>query len=202
MLTHTHPPPSKIVHAAREKISLSPIYLDTETTGISSYDEICEIAILDDDNETLFESFVKPTIPVSPGARAVNRITEEQIATAPSFSDIWPNVLGLLQRRTIAIYNADFDMRLLRQSAARYKFRVPALDTFCVMRLFSAYYGDYNKKTQDYRWKTLEFAGDHFDITLPNSHRALDDCRLTRAVLHHMAGESPLVRSALRSSAE
>ena len=184
-------PSPKIIHLTREKISLSPLYLDTETTGIGPYDEICEIAILDDDNKVLFESFIRPTIPVTPAARAVNHITEEQIENAPAFSDIYPEIFRILFNRNIAIYNAEFDLRLIRQTAAKYKTRIVSVDAFCVMRLFANYYGEYNKKTHDYRWKTLEFAGDFFDLDLPNSHRALDDCRLTRAVLHCMAGEKP-----------
>ena len=55
------------------------------------------------------------------------------------------------------------------------------------MRLFAEDYGSRDDYHQSYTWQKLEIAGRHFEIELPNSHRAFDDALLTREVMVQMA---------------
>jgi len=181
---------SEAIRIAKEKIALRPVYLDTETTGTGANDEIIEVGIVDDDGKVLFESLVKPVGTVGTDAQRVHGIRDEMLAAAPRWMHVWPKIEGVLAGKAVGIYNADFDLRMLQQTHAKYKMRwfFPG-ETFCIMKLFARFYGEWNAKTMDYKWLSLEDAGRQCHIPLPNAHRTIADTLLTRAILHHMAGE-------------
>ncbi len=53
----------------------------------------------------------------SPEAYKVHQISSEQIKGYPFFVDIQSAVDNLLTGRQVGIYNAEFDIRIMRQSA-------------------------------------------------------------------------------------
>jgi DNA polymerase-3 subunit epsilon len=178
----------RVVAAARQVLLQSPVYLDTETTGLDRRDEIIEISIIDDNDQVLFESLVKPTQPVPADVIQIHGITNEMVQGAPSWPAIWMKVRSLLFGRLIAIYNAEFDLRMMQQTHARH--RLPWKDyfkTFDIMKLYAEYQGEWDMARRAYRYPSLERAGRQFHIPLQNSHRASDDTRLARAVLHKIA---------------
>lgn len=185
------------IQIARQKLALAPVYLDTETTGIERNSEIIEICIIDDQENVLFQSLVKPQSPIPPDVIRIHGITQAAVENAPIWPAVWPEVERCLSGRSLGIYNADFDLRLMQQTHARYRlpwsYR-PDFSPFCIMKLYAQYYGEWNRKRGTYRWFSLEDAGHHCRIPLPNSHRAHDDTLLARAVLHHMASDARLSR--------
>jgi DNA polymerase-3 subunit epsilon len=104
---------------------------------------------------------------------------------------VWARLRPLLIGRLILTYNADFDLRMLQQTHAMHGLRwseTPETMRFdCLMKLFARYYGEWDMRRNDYRYQSLEAAGKHCGIALPNSHRASDDTFLARALLHSMA---------------
>lgn len=185
-------PRSEAVHIAQAKLALRPVYMDTETTGTGPTDEVIEIGIVEEDGKVLFESLVRPLGKVSPEARRMHRISDEMLVNAPRWMAVWLKVEAVLAGRTVCIYNSDFDTRLIQQTHAKYKMRwsMPAgTSFFCVMKLYAQFYGEYNPKTRGFRWQSLENAGRQCNIPLPNAHRTISDCLLTRALLHYMADQ-------------
>jgi DNA polymerase-3 subunit epsilon len=182
---------SEAIRIAQEKIAQRPLYLDTETTGSSPTDEIVQIGIIDDDGQVVFESLVKPVGKVQDEARRVHHITDEMLAAAPRWLHIWPQVEALLAGQPVGTYNADFDVRMISQTNAKFRIRWNPENAsfFCIMKLYAQFHGEWNPKTGGYRWQSLEAAGRQCGIALPNSHQASDDARLARAVLHHIAGQ-------------
>jgi DNA polymerase-3 subunit epsilon len=178
------------IQIAKAKVTGGPIYLDTETTGLGPTDQVVEIAILDPEGDPLVDDLVRPTISIPPDAVAIHGITDEMVREAPSWPDLWPTISPILKGREIAIYNADFDLRLMKQSHQAYQmpWDVQARDFFCIMQLYAQFYGLWNPSYRSFRWQSLENAGHQCGIPLPNTHRAKDDTELARAVLHHMAG--------------
>lgn len=67
----------QVVDYAKKKISESPYYLDTETTGLEKTDEIIEIAIVDSQGRVIFESFFRPTIHIPQAAINIHHISNE-----------------------------------------------------------------------------------------------------------------------------
>lgn len=177
------------IQKSKSYLSQNPIFLDTETTGFKNWDEIVEIAIVDQDGNTLLDSLVKPGRKIPPDAMAIHGITEDMVADAPTWTELWPQVQAALEGRVVGIYNADFDLRLLEQTAsnAGMVWEPPYAEAFCVMNLYSEYKGDWNNKYRNYRWHKLEAAGRQLGIPLPNAHRALADTLLARKVLQGMA---------------
>lgn len=174
---------------AREILAQKPVYLDTETTGTENKDQVIEIAVLDWDAKELLSELVKPSVRISPGSAQVHGITDAFLAWAPEWQQVWPMVEDALRGRYLAIYNAQFDLRLIQQSclAANIHWHPPYAKAVCVMELFAQYYGEINPHYGSYRWKSLDFAGKYFNIPEQNSHRALQDTKLTRLVLEKMA---------------
>ena len=175
---------------ARRLLQASPVYLDTETTGTGPAAEVIEVGIIDHDGRPLFSSLVRPRGRIEPDAARVHGITDEQVAAAPAWTEVWPQVRAVLEGRRVGVYNAEFDLRLIKQSHARSWLRWDMEDTafFCIMKLYARFYGEWNSKRGSYRWISLDAAGKQCGIALPNAHRAIDDTLLARALLHHMAG--------------
>ncbi|MDR3576335.1 MAG: 3'-5' exonuclease [Anaerolineaceae bacterium] len=176
------------IQNARQAILQKPVYLDTETTGLDRNDEIVEISIVDEDGKILLESFVKPTQPIPADVIKVHGITNEMVQHAPSWPVLWMRVRSVLFGRLLAIYNADFDLRMMQQTHSRH--RIPWKENFKsidIMKLYSDYRGEWDSVRRSMRYHSLDSAGRYCKISIPNSHRATDDTQLARAVLHYIA---------------
>ena len=95
---------------------------DVETTGLEAGngDRICEIALLRFLRGTVIDSLVSlvnPLRPISPGASAVNGITDSMVAGAPSFADLFPGILAFVGEDALVFHNAPFDLSFLREEA-------------------------------------------------------------------------------------
>ncbi len=183
---------TRVVAAARGLLEQRPVFLDTETTGLDGAAEIVEIAITDTDGSVLFESLVRPSKPIPYEATAIHHISNDMVRNARPWLTIFPTVRSILAGRLIAIYNEEYDTRLMRQSHAAY--RLPWKETFqttCVMKLYAQFRAEWDPRRRSYRYFSLDAAGKQCRLSLPNSHRATDDTLLTRALLYYMAGIDP-----------
>ncbi|MGB0389210.1 MAG: exonuclease domain-containing protein [Ardenticatenaceae bacterium] len=177
------------IQGAQKLVAEKPVYLDTETTGTHKAAEIVEICIVDHDGEVLLDSFVKPQgfIPIQ--ATQVHGITNQMVRGAPTWREIWPKVQGNLTGRKVGIYNANFDLRLIKQSHAQCGMDWGAIgaSAFCIMKLYARFYGEKNAHNRAFRWQSLEKAGEQCGVALLNTHRAKADTLLARAVMMYMA---------------
>jgi DNA polymerase-3 subunit epsilon len=188
MTTPPATPQSQAILKARNALSQNPVYLDTETTGLDKNSEIVEISIIDDSGATLFESFVRPSKPIPASATAIHHITDAMVKNASPWPSVWQQVRSVLFGRLVAIYNAEYDLRLMQASYEQY--RLPwkeKINSICIMKLYAEFRGQYDPIRRAYKYHSLDLAGKQCNISLPNSHRATDDSLLTRALLHYMA---------------
>ncbi len=58
-------------------------------------------------------------------------LTWEDVATAPTFGDLWPELHELLEGQMLAAHNAPFDMGVLAALLDRYRLRSPKSSYFC-----------------------------------------------------------------------
>ena len=176
---------------ARAEIDRKPIYLDTETTGLDPTDQIVEICIADDSGQVLVDSLVKPTSSIPFSARLIHGITDEMVQTAPAWRELWPQIEAVLTDRRIAIYNAEFDLRLMKQTHRQHHmpWQSQSLSSFCIMQLYAQFYGEWDSYHGSYRWQNLDRAIQQCAITGlgARAHRARPDTLAARAILHYMA---------------
>lgn len=188
-------------------------FVDVETTGLSPEQghRVVEIAVVRAQGPEAVASFarlVNPQRPISAGARRVNGITAAMVADQPTFAEIWPDVLPLLEDAVIVAHNAPFDLGFLsaelertgagdllgRQQALLRQAEEVALCTLALAR--RQYYFFSNSLTNIARSLNISQGG-------ARAHRALDDVETTRAVFHRFSGDltrrsRPLVRDWLR----
>ena len=175
---------------AKIEFKEQPTYLDTETTGLKENDQIVEICLLEHDGSIAFQSLVKPTVKIPPDATRVHHITDAMVSNAPMWPDLWPQIETLLTTRRSAIYNAEYDLRLLKQSHVAHGLSWSAsISSFCIMKLYAQFRGDWNSRAGNYRWHSLDDARAQCGLNLPNAHRAHADALLARAVLHYVAAQ-------------
>ncbi|CAD9227984.1 Exonuclease domain-containing protein [Burkholderia cenocepacia] len=177
------------------------IILDTETTGLDHAAEIVEISVIDSQGEVLLDTLVKPTKPIPRAATAIHGITNEMVAEAPTYDQVHPKLIALLEQATCYVYNASYDMRLIRQTAELYgiQFDSSKHSFSCVME-------DYADQFNDGYWAALIIAY-HHAISVTKSgpiqlkaHRALADCLMTLEVIKFMKLETDKLFSEINSN--
>ncbi len=175
---------------AQIELNKKPIYLDTETTGLKDHDQIVEICLLEHDGSIAFQALVKPTVKIPPDATRVHHISDAMVSTAPTWPEVWPQLEAILTTRRIAIYNAEYDLRLMQQSHRVHSLAwLTAISNFCIMKLYAQFRGDWNSRAGNYRWHSLDEARAQCGLDLPNAHRAHADTLLARAVLQYVAAQ-------------
>jgi DNA polymerase-3 subunit epsilon len=156
------------------------VILDTETTGLSQIDEIIQIAIIAYDGSLLLNTLVRPKQPISSAAIAIHGITNATLEEAPSFPKIYKKFKAVISEKTIVIYNAPFDLRLLNQTIKKYhlpQIEINPEQVECAMLKYSAWKGEI-WSDGNYKWQKLP-GGDH---------TALGDCNATLEIIKKMAG--------------
>jgi DNA polymerase III epsilon subunit-like protein len=171
---------------AKELISTEAVIIDTETTGLGKEDEVCEITILDATGSPLLDSLVRPTQPIPAETAAFNRITDTMVANAPSWPELAEQYAAIVAGRTVVMYNAAFDKRLLAQTHRRHGLTAPALTTDCAMLLFASWRGEWDRGRDDWRWWKLAEAASECGVWEDGAHRAHVDARMTLGVLRYL----------------
>ncbi|MBP6912747.1 MAG: hypothetical protein KBB86_02330 [Candidatus Pacebacteria bacterium] len=94
------------------------IFLDTETTGNTKDDYLCQIAYHERGTSEFFNELYKPLKPIPPEASAVTHITNKHVADKPEFktSNDYENVKNLLESDDVVLvaHNAMFDIGMLQ----------------------------------------------------------------------------------------
>ena len=95
------------------------LLVDTETTGISAEDKVCEMAYVEiDDAFNVIRSgnsLINPGIPINYAASAVNGITDVMVKDSPTLEDYMLSEGSPLRGEvTLIAHNLDFDFRFLK----------------------------------------------------------------------------------------
>lgn len=168
--------------------------LDTETTGLDQRAEIVSIAIVDPNGQPLLNTLVKPTRPIPPDATRIHGITNEAVADAPSWAEVYVQVKQIISGHPLIIYNSEYDIALLHQSTFRAKVapinwvNLPS-DIACAMLAYAEYWGEWNDYYESYRWQKLAVACHQQGIEVVGAHGALADCLMTLALCRKVWGE-------------
>lgn len=157
---------------------LRAIYYDTETTGIKSdKDRIIEIAAFDPVQDRRFEMLVNPGCLIPPEATAIHHITNEMVASAPSFAQVGADFIQFCEGNVVLIAhnNDNFDMHFLRAEFARHTLEMPSWKFLDTLKWARRYRPDLPRHT-------LQFLREIYGIKANTAHRAFDDV----SVLHQL----------------
>ena len=73
---------------AYDWLSLAPLFLDTETTGLDNTAEALEIGLTDAAGQVVFETRLKPTVAIGAPAAAVHGISS-RLSAAHHYGQMW-----------------------------------------------------------------------------------------------------------------
>ncbi|NPZ19493.1 3'-5' exonuclease [Pseudomonas aeruginosa] len=162
--------------------------LDTETTGLGDFAEIVEIAVIDRDGKTLLQSLVKPTRPIPAEISEIHKITDAMVADAPSWPEVQTQLAQVLSGRRLVIWHADYDLRLIGQSAAAHGIVPPHFTAECAQTAYKRFYGEPDAQPGKVRRQRLAYAAAQQGVVIDGqAHRAEVDCRTTLGVIAAMA---------------
>ena len=173
--------------AARGRV----VAFDTETTGISRCDEICQIAAAEYVGGRLsrtFSAYIRPTCEMNPFAEAVHGLSMEFLAeNGISPEEAMERFFGFVGSDAMLVaHNSRFDLRMLNQECEKFGLCFCAkgasvCDTLALSRHFRP----------DMKHHRLADMIDTLGVNGTNSHDALDDARACACVLFSLLGLPP-----------
>jgi len=156
------------------------VVLDSETTGLGTPIDFVEIGVVSCRGETLFDSLIKPSCPVDPGASRVHGHTARSLMGQRRFVEVYPDLLDALWAKRVVVYNAPYDRRVWEAAVGRLGARAALAGKLppweCAMRAFAAYVGERSKRGGHKNQKLV--GGDH---------TAIGDARATLRLIEWMA---------------
>ncbi|WP_407219101.1 exonuclease domain-containing protein [Enterobacter hormaechei] len=183
------------------------VVIDTETTGLGEDAEIIEIAIINMRGEVLLDTLVKPTQPIPPEVTEINHITNEMVANAPAWRDVFQIVLMIISGHKWLAWNSGFDARMLDQTClytgiyANEQAYYAALVTSRIhtshidaKAVYDQWYGEFDEKRKAFKRQSLTTAAARHGVSVEGAHRALADCKMVLAVLQKVG--SPVTQTA------
>ena len=105
-------------------------------------DQIIEIAFCDSDRHVIIDTLIYTDRLSGPGVFKMHGIYPHELLGKPTFIDIQPAIVQLLKGRTLYAYNANFDIRMMRQSG--HKLRMQQVDVKCLAKQFANFIGQYS----------------------------------------------------------
>ena len=161
-------------------------FVDVETTGLSTAynDRVCEIAILRCQGAkkiAQWQSLINPTRPISPGASAVNGITNKMVANAPLFKDVADKILKLVDDAVLVCHNVPFDLSFLCaefENCGRTFPNLSAIDTLKIAR-----------QSFDFPSNSLGNIAAYLEIDVEEHHRAMADVVTTHKIFTYFLNE-------------
>lgn len=165
------------------------VLLDTETTGLDPLlgHRVIEIAAIELKNDlpsgAFFHRLINPRRPVPAEATAINGIVDADLAEAPDFPAIAPELLAFLADDPIIAHNAPFDFSFLDAEFARID--VPPLDRARMIDSLALAKARFPGLPNSLDALCRRFA---IDLSERGTHNALLDCRLLAAVYLELTG--------------
>jgi len=165
------------------------LVLDTETTGLARPAEICQIAVVDALGSIRLNTLVKTVRPIPADATRIHGISNADIAGAPGWDKVQPQLADLIDGHDVIIYNEAYDRKMLHLSdeaaglgLLKYQDRAR---WYCAMLWYAAHRGE-KGKYGDPKWHSLTNAMAQQNLPISNAHHALGDVLMTRHLICHI----------------
>jgi DNA polymerase-3 subunit epsilon len=172
------------------------VILDTETTGLRSPAEICQIALLDNAGNELLYSYVKTANPIPRDATNIHGITTDMVKDALTWPEIKPMLTKLLQGKDIIVYNATYDRQMMHCSDEAWNLPKTNYHNVgawhCAMLWYADFWGEWDDYHGNNRWQRLSVACAQQGIVVADAHDALGDCKMTYALINAVCAKHSL----------
>jgi DNA polymerase-3 subunit epsilon len=168
--------------------SLAYAVVDVETTGggLHRGERVTEVAVVevrDGVATTVLDTLVNPERPITPWVTRLTNISWEMVRHAPTFREICPQLLGVLDGRVFVAHNAAFDWRFLSAEVERVTGRVMEGRRLCTVRLA-------RRLLPQLRRRSLDSVSMHYGVEIVNRHRAGGDAAATARVFLRMLDDA------------
>jgi DNA polymerase III epsilon subunit-like protein len=167
------------------------IVLDIETTGLqcrprgtdafqkdgAAFDEILQLAIVDDAGDSLFYESFKPRYKKSwKPAQKIHGIMSSDVKDKAHFEDRRGEIQNIINTSTLIVaYNAEFDLGFLSAQ----EIELDKRRYVCLMKEFARVYGAKRKYGGGYIWQSLDTCAQYYGVSNPHMHNALSDTETT-----------------------
>ena len=163
--------------------------LDFETTGLRVADghAVIEVGVVHVDGlsvctDEVLSSLVDPGRAISEGSRDVHGIGDDELVGQPSFAQILPSLLHMLEGRVVVAHNVGFDLGFLRVEMERLGQEAPSFPTVDTVLLARTAYPGHDG---GYGLDQVTGLAD-LEVSPGWRHRALGDARVTAEVYCRM----------------
>jgi DNA polymerase-3 subunit epsilon len=172
---------------AKERLKdTSTVILDIETTGLLTSNpnsEIVQISMCNIWGSPLINMVVKPNYPIGWEALKIHKISEDMVASSPTFPEIAPLLYFLLNNKHVVCYGANFDIHFVMTMFTKYGFDLPDITISCCMEMYAMWQGEWNKSKGSWKWQKLPH------LAFGSAHDSLTDCLSTLMLIKRMSGE-------------
>jgi DNA polymerase-3 subunit epsilon len=151
------------------------VAFDTETTGVNGFARILELGIVYFEHGKpvdRWSTFFNPPDldwlhPDVKEALAVNQITKEMCAGAPSFKEALPEILSRLEESVHVAHNLAFDRRMIQQEFGRIGFEWGFVPQFEICTMCTSHRIHPTERTHK-----LEATAERWGVKQEDAHRA------------------------------
>lgn len=146
------------------------VVLDVESTGGNlAIDHITEVAFIrfDQGKYQYFSQLINPEKPIPLFVQELTGITDEMVASEPTFGAFATELLPLLRGSLLVAHNSHFDYTFLKQAFARVNLDYAA-PNLCTVKFSRKLYPEHYKHS-------LETIIERFGFVLEKRHRAMAD---------------------------
>jgi DNA polymerase III epsilon subunit-like protein len=184
-------PPERGFHDGWHRVPLAS--LDFETTGVDPLtDRVLSYALLGDRGGEV-SGLINPGVPIPAGAAAVHGLTAEALIGAPrpevALAVVIDWVQDLIDRGVgLVVFNAAYDLTMLRAEASRAGLPQPDWDRLLVVDPFVI---DWGIERGGLGPRRLTDVSAYYRVSLDNAHDATADARAARDVAYEIGLRHP-----------
>lgn len=152
------------------------VSIDFETANEKRYSP-CAIGVVVANEHGIvdeFYSLINPLMGFTSFNTYIHGITEQDVAVAPTFPELWPTLRTYLENKLVVAHNASFDMSVLRNTLDHFDLTYPELDYLCTVNISK-------KIWPELRNHKLNTLADYHSITFDH-HQALEDARVAAEI--------------------
>jgi DNA polymerase-3 subunit alpha (Gram-positive type) len=164
------------------------VAFDVETTGLSAAKHrIIEIGAVKVRAGRIIARqvwLVNPGQPIPPMVSRIHGVTDEDVAEAPTFKEVYPEFVVFVKGTFLVAHNASFDVRFMAHEAHRNAVAFPPEPVLDNLRLVRKWFPELESHG-------LQSVADHLGVKPGRYHRALDDSETLAKVFTHGLRQMP-----------